>query len=126
MTLKTSPENGVSSSGVRISASPRLHFLTLHRRNIQRRRHEIDNGIQQGLDSLILERRSAQNGDSVGGHGRPSDDRDETFGRQSLTRQVVLHDPFIQIGQGFQKRIPMFRSLLFHLRRDRAQTERRP
>ena len=34
--------------------------LTLDRRHVERRRQEVDNGVEQGLDALVLERRAVE------------------------------------------------------------------
>ena len=56
--LNASAENGSSSRAVRVMASP-FSRQALGGRHLDGRRHELDDGIEQRLHALVLERRAA-------------------------------------------------------------------
>jgi hypothetical protein len=58
MILNARPENGASSAVLRLSAASVSGLMPLHVGNVERRRQIVDDGVEQGLHALVLERRN--------------------------------------------------------------------
>ena len=59
MILNASAANGSASSASRVGRLPR-RVLARHRRDVGRRRQEVDDRVEQRLHALVLERRAAE------------------------------------------------------------------
>ena len=68
-TLKASAEKGSLSFAARLSSGLGDGVHPLHGRDVLRRREEIDDGIQDGLNPLVSQSRPAQDGHELERHG---------------------------------------------------------
>ena len=65
MILKTSAENGSSSSGCARSGRSVPGSSPCDRRDVERRRQVVDDGVEQRLHALVLEGRAAEDRDAI-------------------------------------------------------------
>ena len=107
----------------------RVRRLTLHRRivlgvhaldsrDVERRRHVVDNGIEKRLDAFVLES-SAKNNRGVNlSQAALADDRLETLLRQLLALEVGLHRLVISLDSKLDQLLTVLLGLLLHVIRN--------
>ena len=81
------------------------------RRDVQRGRHIIDDGVQQLLHTLILIGRAAHDRDELDLRRGLANGRSDLFGGHLLTLKIQLHDLVVEIGD----RLNQLRAVLFSL-----------
>jgi len=89
----------------------RLGHRAGDRRDVQRGRHIIDDGVQQLLHALVLVGRAAHDRDELDLRRGLADGRLDLFGGDFLTFQIHLHDLVVEIGDGLKE----LRAVLFGL-----------
>ena len=89
----------------------RLGHRAGDRRDVQRGRHIIDDGVQQLLHALVFIGRAAHDRDELDLRRGLADGRLDHFGGDFLTFQIHLHDLVVEIGDGLKE----LRAVLFGL-----------
>ncbi len=96
----------------------RLRVHTSDRRDIRRRRHEVDDGIEQGLYALVAVGRTAGHGDHLAGDRRLADDPLDVILGDVLAAEVLLHEVVVLLGASLEQLLAVLFRLLFHVVRD--------
>ena len=89
----------------------RLGHRAGDRRDVQRGRHIIDDGVQQLLHALVLVGRAAHDRDELDLRRGLANGRSDLFGGHLLTLKIQLHDLVVEIGD----RLNQLRAVLFSL-----------
>ncbi|MNZ55370.1 hypothetical protein D3C78_732960 [compost metagenome] len=91
---------------------------TLDRRNLGRSRQEVDNGVENQGNTLVLERRTADGRNDLAGQGARTQTGFDLFDRQLTFFKVLVHQLFVGFGSSFYHvRAPFF-GQLEHVRRN--------
>ena len=93
--------------GVRIDALDGGH--------IQRRRHIVNDGVQQLLHTLILIRGTAGYRNDLVGDGALTQSSLDFCNRNLFAFQILHHKLFVLLSAGFQQLIPIFLSFFLHV-----------
>ena len=72
-------------------------------RHVERRRHEVHDGVQQRLHALVLERRAAEHGCHVDGQHRGADGLLDHVRRDVVALEVGLGQLVIAVGKGLDE-----------------------
>ena len=91
----------------------------LHGRHVERRRQVVDDGVEQRLHALVLERRAAQHGIECAGQHGLADEALDGRNVRLLALEEGGHDVVIEFGDGFDQLGAIFGGLLFQVVRDR-------
>ena len=87
----------------------------LRRRDVERARQEVDDGVEHRLDTLVLERRTTQDRHEVEGQ-RAGTQRDlDLFLGDFLAGQVLLHEVVVAGRDGLEQMLAVLRCLLRHV-----------
>ena len=68
------------------------------RRDVERARQVVDDGVEHGLDALVLEGGAAQDRHGVVAEGHRAQGAGEVLGEDLLVAQVLLHDDVVVVG----------------------------
>ena len=71
-----------------------------NRRDVGRRRHEIDDGIEHALHALVLERAAAEHGMDLARDRARADAGDDLGFRELARFEVLVHHLFVGLGRG--------------------------
>ncbi|CNV38281.1 Uncharacterised protein [Mycobacterium tuberculosis] len=82
------------------------------RRNVQRRRQVVDDGIQHRLHALVLERAAAQHRVDLAGDCQLADRALDLVDGELLTAQVLLQQVLVGLGDHLEQLGPVLLSLL--------------
>ena len=85
------------------------------RRDVQRGRHIIDDGVQQLLHTLILIGRAAHDRDELDLRRGLANGRSDLFGGHLLTLKIQLHDLVVEIGDCLNQLRAVLFSLVAHI-----------
>ncbi len=132
------PDEGVghdledqAGEGLRVRSAPHRRGLPLpddarHRWNVKRRREIGDNGIEQLLDPLVLERRPAQDGHELQPDRPLAQGPPKILLRDRLPLQVLFHQPVVGLRGRLDHLVPVGDRFRLVLRRDLLHVEVRP
>ena len=79
------------------------HRVALDRADVERRGQVADDGVEHGLDALVLERRAGHDGRDLAGQGRPADAGDELLLGGLGALEVELHQRVVVLGGGLDQ-----------------------
>ena len=96
--LKTRPENGAAGSASRVTVFLGLRIDAFDRRDVQRRRQEIDHRIEQRLHALVLERTAGEDRDQLAGQGCLAESGLQVLDGDFLAFEVLHHQVFVGFG----------------------------
>ena len=85
-------ERGLLVGLARRSSSSPLTLVPCGRRDVERARQEVDDGVEHRLDALVLERRTGEHRDEVAGQGALADDLLQVGLGERLVAEVLLED----------------------------------
>src|SRR6266571_247079 len=91
---------------------------TLVRRQVDRRRQEVDHGVEHRLDALVLERRAAQYRVGLADDRGAADAGLDVLGRELLALEVALHDGVIDVRERLDELLAVLGGLLGEVGRD--------
>src|SRR6476660_3890954 len=92
-----------------------LDRVALDAVDVERRGQELHDGVEQGLDALVLERGAAEDRVELVGEGRATD-RGLELGDGELTLlEELLHDVVVGLGQRLEELLAVLRGLLGEL-----------
>ena len=97
--------------GVRVEA--------LDRRDIQRRRHVVDDGVEQELNALVAVRGAAQHSEEAAIDGALADGGLHLFDGRLFAFHELLHDAVVHVGQRFDELLAVHLSIFHHIFRNR-------
>src|SRR5712692_8605409 len=97
-----------------------MRQMALDRRDVDGRRQIIDDGVEQRLDALVLERGAADHGDDVAGDGGFADDGADFFFSKLVVFEILVQDGVVGLDAGFDHFVSHLCNLIFQRRRDRA------
>jgi hypothetical protein len=123
--LKASAAKGSSSLAAREDRGV-LFPLPLDRRQIRRRREEIDNRIQERLDPFVLEGGAAADRDDLHGEGLPPERGENLLAGENFALQVFLRDRIVEVRKGLNEPVPGRPGLVPNLGRQLPDGELRP
>ena len=106
-TLKIRGRQGPVLEGQARDLLSRLGIRAANRRDIPGAGHEVDDGVQKGLDPLVPQGGTAQDRHQRQRGGRLSDRRDKLGFGDLLLCQIGLHERIVCLGQGFEQRFPV-------------------
>ena len=86
--------------------------------NVQRRRHIVYNGIQHQLNTLVFIGGTAENGNHLVGDGHLADGGLDLLCGEFFTFQILHHEIFVALRNGFQHLLPVFLCEVHHVFRD--------
>ena len=72
-----------------------LEVHALDRRDVERRRQVVDDGVEQGLDALVLERGAVEHRDDLAGDGGLADGGAELVGGDLLLADELLEEVLV-------------------------------
>ena len=75
-----------------------LQLDALDRRDVDRAREVVDDGVEQGLHALVLERRAAEHRDDLAAHGRDADRRAQVVFGDLLFADVLLEHVLVELA----------------------------
>ena len=116
--LKASALNGSLSSGLRMISAPVLRVEPDHRRHVERRGQVVDDGVEDLLDALVLERRAGQDRDDPGGQGPDAQAALDVGDGQLLALEVLVGQLVVHLGDGLDHRVAVALGVLEALGRD--------
>ena len=116
--LKARPENGSDRLGLRSSGVSPSVARALDRRNVQRRRQEVHDGVEHGLHALVLERRAAQDRVGLAGDGGAADAGLDLVDGELLALEVLLHDRVVDVGERLDQLLAVLVGLVDEVGRD--------
>ena len=96
----------------------RLRIDTSDRRDIRRCRHEVDDGVEQGLHALVAVGRAAGHGNHLAGDRRLADDLFDVILGDLLAAEVLLHELVVLFGAGLEQLLAILLRLILHVVRD--------
>ena len=96
--------------GLRIDALDRRHF--------DRRRQELDDRVEQRLDALVLEGRTAENRREPDVAGALADEATQLLVLGHHALEVTLHRAFVDFDGGFDHQVAVLRGLFLQIVRD--------
>ena len=99
--------------------------LALDRRDIDWRRHILNDGVQHGLNTLVLERGTAKCRYDLVGQRTDSDTPLDIFVAQTAFFEVLVHQLFAGLGRGFNHLLAHTVALINQFGRDLALIEGR-
>ena len=76
-----------------------LDVHALGRRDVDRARQEVDDGVEHGLHALVLERRAAQHGHHLAGDGGVAQRPAQVGGGDLLVGQELVGERVVEVGQ---------------------------
>jgi hypothetical protein len=94
-----------------------MRQMPLNRLDIDRCRQEIDDGIEQRLHALVLERRPAEHRDETAGDRRLADGDANLVGRQLLAAEILLHQRLVVCDRVLDHRVARRLHALLHVLR---------
>ena len=100
MILKARAEKGALSSAARSSSRSPFRSLPCGGRDVEGARQVGDDGIEHGLDALVLERSATKYRDGLIGNGRPAQGGPQVSACDLLVVQELLRDPVVESGHG--------------------------
>ncbi|MNH94635.1 hypothetical protein D3C73_472580 [compost metagenome] len=90
-----------------------IRVSTLDRRNVGRCRQEVDNGVENQGNTLVLERRTANSQNDFAGDSTLTQSSFDLFDRQLFAFQVLVHQLFVGFSSSFNHVVaPLFSQLL--------------
>ena len=93
----------------------------VHGRHVERAREVVDDGVEQGLDALVLERRAAEHGNDRQVERRGAQRAAQHLGRHgALVVEVRLHELVVVVGHGVDQLVVVLGRLLGELGRNLA------
>ena len=95
-----------------------IHIRTFGRRNIQRRRHEVYNRIQQGLYTLVAIARAATYRHQFACDGRLTNRRNDLIAGQIFAAQIFFQQLFGSFRRRLNQRHTIFFRLICHIFRN--------
>ncbi|MNS70698.1 hypothetical protein D3C72_1040450 [compost metagenome] len=95
----------------------------VHRRNVQRRRHQFDHGVEHALHALVLERAAAQHRLDFAGDRARAQTVGDFLERQVTFFKVLVHQLFRSFGRAFDHLLAPFLGQLDQLGGDFARFE---
>ena len=102
---------------------PGLRVEPLHGRDVERRRQEIDDGVEQRLHALVLERGPAQHREHRHADGALAHGRADLVGRDLLATDVLLHQVVVDLGQALDQFLAILPGLVTQIGRDLDRLE---
>ena len=104
MILKARAEKGSLSSARRSSSSMPLTSMPLVGGMSTGLGQEVDDGVEHGLDALVLEGGAAQHRHHLVGDGARAQGPAQVLGGDLLVAQELLGDAVVEVGQGVDQR----------------------
>src|SRR6478752_9815215 len=95
-----------------------LDRVALDAVDVERRRQELDDRVEQGLDALVLERGAAQDRVELVGQGGATDRGLELLDGELALVEELLHDLVVGVRQRLEQLLAVLRGLLGQLGRD--------
>ncbi len=92
--------------------------MALHGLHIQRRGQVVHDGVEHGLHTLVLERRTAQHGVQLRGHRQLANGTLDLVDRELLATEELLQQRLVRLGDGLEQLLAILRGLLREIRRD--------
>ena len=118
MILKASMENASSSVGLRTVGSSVLKSMPSIALTINRGRQEVDDGVEERLNALVLERRAAENRvERATLHGGTNQPAQGSIVRLSAV-EVSHHGIVVHLDRSFDQLAAILDSLILQLGRD--------
>ena len=95
------------------------------RRDVERRREEVDDRVEHGLDALVLERGAAQHGHELALDGSGAQRTAQLVGGDRLVGEVLLHHGVVGVHHGLEQLVTPLLGELRELARDVEHLELR-
>ena len=86
--------------------------------DVQRRGEVGDDGVEHGLNALVLECRAGEYGGELVGEGCATDGRLNLLDREILTIEELHHDGVVSLGEGLEQHLAVLGGLLSKIGRD--------
>ena len=99
-----------------LGAGPRVEAD--HRRDVERRRQEVDDRVEHLLDALVLQRRAGQDRDDPGRQRAEAEAALDLGDRELLALEVLVGELVVHLGDGLDHRVAMLLGLGLELGRD--------
>src|SRR6267143_44921 len=90
----------------------------LHRRDVDRRRQVVDDRVEQGLDTLVLERRAADHREELQRDRAPADGRADLVGADRLAADVLDEEVLVHLSERLDHLLPILLRLVAQVRGD--------
>src|SRR6195952_324420 len=94
-----------------------------NRRHVERRRHEVDHGVEHALHALVLERGAAQHWLDLGGDRARADGELDLVLGEVTDLEVLVHHLFARLGGGLEHVLAPLDGLGLQFGRDLAVVE---
>ena len=115
--LNASAENGSFSLALR-STRLALHVGALRRRDVERRRQEVDDRVEHGLHALVLERGTAEHRHELERDRALADGLDDVVRVDLVILEVQLEELVVDVRDHFEQTAVRFLGVLEHVGRD--------
>jgi hypothetical protein len=92
--------------------------VALDRRDVERGRQVVDDGVEHGLNALVLERRTAQDRVDLAGDHHLADGTLDLLGRELLAAEELLEQRLVALGHGLEQPLAVLLDLDEHVLRD--------
>ena len=116
--MKTSAENGASSVGLALDERLVVRIDALDRRDVDRRREVVDDGVEQRLHALVLERRAADDRRDLLGDRRFAKSGLQLGDLEGLAGEVLLEQLVVLFGDRLDHLLAVVLGFRAELRRD--------
>ncbi len=93
--------------------------------DVQRSGQVVDDGVEHGLNALVLERGATEHGVQLGVDGQLADGALDLGDRELLTAEVLLHELFVGLGDGLEQLLAVLGGLVGELGGDLLDRGRR-
>ncbi len=89
-----------------------LEVHALDGREVERAGQEVDDGVEQGLHALVLERGAVEDRDDLAGDGACAQRVAQVVGGDLLLADVLLEDVLVERGEDVDEVVPVLLGLL--------------